>query len=59
MRKRPQPQIGLLSTDEELQHHLNPQKRQSIGLLDIAYEKLKTKHKNMTGGLLDESTTSN
>ncbi len=45
MRKRPQPQIGLLSTDEELQHHLNPQKRQSIGLLDIAYEKLKTKHK--------------
>ncbi len=56
MRKRPQPQIGLLSTDEELQHHLNPQKRQSIGLLDIAYEKLKTKHKKMTGGLLDDTT---
>ena len=56
MRKRPQPQIGLLSTDEELQRHLNPQKRQSIGLLDIAYEKLKTKHKNMTGGLLNDTT---
>ena len=59
MRKRPQPQIGLLSTDEELQHHLNPQRRQPIGLLDIAYEKLKTKHKKMTGGLLDDTTTSN
>ena len=59
MRKRPQPQIGLLSTDEELQRHLNPQKKQTIGLLDIAYQKLKTKHKNMTGGLLDDTTTSN
>ena len=59
MRKRQKPQIGLLSTDEELQHHLNPQKRKTIGLLDIAYEKLKTTHRNMTGGLLDESTTSN
>ena len=58
MRKRQKPAVGLLSTEEELKTYLNPPKRQPIGLLDIAYEKLKTKHKNMTGGLLDDTTTS-
>ncbi len=59
MRKRQKPAVGLLSTEEELKTYLNPQKRQPIGLLDIPYERLKTKHKNMTGGLLDDATTSN
>ena len=59
MRKRQKPAVGLLSTEEELKTYLNPPRRQPIGLLDIAYEKLKTKHKNMTGGLLDDTTTSN
>lgn len=58
MRKRQKPAVGLLSTEEELKTYLNPPKRQPIGLLDVAYEKLKTKHKNMTGGLLDDTTTS-
>ena len=56
MRKRQKPAVGLLSTEEELKTYLNPPRRQPIGLLDIAYEKLKTKHKNMTGGLLDDAT---
>ncbi len=58
MRKRQKPAVGLLSTEEELKTCLNPPKTQPIGLLDIAYEKLKTKHKKMTGGLLDDTTTS-
>ena len=58
MRKRQKPAVGLLSTEEELKTYLNPPKTQPIGLLDIAYEKLKTKHKNMTGGLLDDTTNS-
>ena len=58
MRKRQKPAVGLLSTEEELKTYLNPPKKQPIGLLDAAYEKLKTKHKNMTGGLLDDTTTS-
>jgi hypothetical protein len=59
MRKRQKPAVGLLSTEEELKTYLNPPRRQPIGLLDIAYEKLKTKHKNMTGGLLDDTTKCN
>jgi|TARA_Y100000310_G_C20500910_1_gene723940 hypothetical protein len=57
--KKRKPTVGLLSTDKELKAYLSPPKKQTVGLLDIAYEKLKTKHKKMIGGLLDEPTGSN
>ena len=58
MRKRQQPAVGLLSTEEELKTYLNPPKRQPIGLLDIAYQRLQKQHKKIQGGLLDDTTTS-
>ena len=58
MRKRQQPAVGLLSTEEELKTYLNPPKRQPIGLLDIAYQRLQQQHKKIRGGLLDEPTNS-